>query len=243
MNDAQEGALNPNALARAAGALYLVIIAAGVWTEAVVRGSIRVREDAAATAANLIANEGLFRMGFATEMVMGLADVGVALLLFFLLRVVSKPLAMAAAVFHLVSTAVLSANTLTAFGALLLMLGNAGGTFAPAPFEAREAEALVALFFNWHTHGYSVALVFFAVNCLALGWLIHRAKFLPSVLGWLMAAAGLVYLVTSFTRFLAPEHYGAVVPGFLICLLAEGTLALWLVVRGVDDEKWRASTG
>jgi len=238
MSDGKSAFDNPMTLARLAGAAYLIIIAAGVWTEAVVRGGIRVRGDGAATAANLIASEGLFRLGFAAEMVMALADVTVAILLFLLLRVVSKPLALAAAAFHLMSTAVLSANMLTAFGALMFLSANMGGTFAPAAFEPEQAHALIAFFFNLHGHGYSLALVFFSVNCLLLGCLIHRAKFLPSFLGWLMGAAGLVYLVTSFTRFLAPEHYGTLFYGFFICLIAELALALWLVIRGVKPEAW-----
>jgi hypothetical protein len=169
-------------------------------------------------------------------MVMAVADVAVTVLLYLLLRGVSRPLAIAAAAFHLVSTSVLAANTLTAFGALLLLRAN--GADATGAFEAAQVDALVLHAFDLHGHGYSLALVFFGVNCLLLGTLVRRAAFLPKLLGVLMAAGGLVYLVTSFVRFVAPGLYAAVVPAFLVCLIAELSLALWLLVKGVDESRW-----
>jgi len=238
MSHAATTAWSPKQLARLAGAFYLVIIAAGIWTEVFVRGPIMVSGDAAATTANLLANETLFRMGFVTETIMAIADVAVTVLLYLILRVVSKPLALAAAAFHLTQTAVLAANTMTAFGGLLFLLANVGSAAAPAAFDPLQLSALVYQAFTVHGHGYSLALIFFGVNCLLLGILIWRAAFLPKFLGALMFAGGLVYLVTAEIRFAAPELYGTVTPLFLVCLIAELSLALWLVVRGMDETKW-----
>jgi len=67
--------------ARFAGALYLVIILCGLWSELAVRGPLTVDGDAAATAANILANEGLFRAAFAADTIMAMADVALAILL------------------------------------------------------------------------------------------------------------------------------------------------------------------
>lgn len=229
---------SPKQLARAAGVFYLVIIVCGIWTEMFVRGPITVAGDPGATAANLLANEALFRIGFVAEAVMAVADVAVTVLLYLILRVVSKPLALAAAAFHLTQTAVLAANTMTAFGALLFLTANLGSATVPAAFDASQVNALTQHAFNVHGHGYSLALTFFGVNCLLLGLLIWRAAFLPKFLGLLMAASGLVYLTTSIVHFAAPEHYGTLSPAFLVCLIAELALALWLLIRGVNEAKW-----
>lgn len=240
MTDATRGpqGWSPKQLARAAGAFYLVIIICGIWTEMFVRGAITVAGDPAATAANLLANEALFRMGFVAEAVMAVADVAVTVLLYLILRVVSKPLALAAAAFHLTQTAVLAANTMTAFGALLFLTANLGSATVPAAFDGAQVNALVYHAFNMHGHGYSLALIFFGVNCLLLGALIWRAAFLPKFLGVLMATSGLVYLTTSVVRFAAPELYNTLSPAFVVCLIVELALALWLLLRGVNEAKW-----
>jgi hypothetical protein len=93
-------------LARIGGVLYLVIIAIGALGEAVVRGSIVVSGDAAATAANLRSMENLWRLGVAGEVVLLACASALTLILYLLLRPVSRNLAQAAVFFNLVSIAV-----------------------------------------------------------------------------------------------------------------------------------------
>lgn len=78
-------------------------------------------------------------------------------------------------------------------------------------------------------------LLFFGPFCLLIGYLILRSSFLPRVLGALMAFAGLGWLA-----FLLPAvpHYLSIaieVLGFL----AELSLCLWLLVMGVNVERWK----
>jgi hypothetical protein len=78
-------------------------------------------------------------------------------------------------------------------------------------------------------------LLFFGPFCLLIGYLILRSNFLPRVLGVLLAFAGLGWLA-----FLLPTvpHYLSVaieVFGFL----AELSLCLWLLVMGVNVERWK----
>lgn len=225
---------SPKQLARATGAFYLVIIVCGIWTELFVRGSIVVPGMADHTARQLQDFEMLFRMGFVAETIMAIADVAVVVLLFLLLRVVSMPLALAAAAFHLTQTAVLVSNTMTTWGALVLLKSEEMGR----AFTGPQIEALAYQGFTVHAVGYSLALIFFGVNCVLLGILIWRSGFLPKFLGALMFASGLVYLITSEVRFAVPDYYGAVQPAFIVCLIAELALALWLLVRGVNEAKW-----
>lgn len=229
---------SPKQMARFAGAAYLLIIVLGVWAEGFVRGSIFVPGEPAATAANLIAHEGLYRMGIVAETVMALADVTVAVLLYLILRVVSKPLALAALAFHLIETAMLGSNLLNGYAALAVLAANTGTALANAPFDAVQAQMLADFFLTLHRNGYSLALIPFGINCILLGVLIWRAGFLPKLLGVGMAAAGLVYLVTGEVRFAAPEIYGTLTPAFFVCLIAELALALWLLIRGVNEERW-----
>ncbi len=82
---------------------------------------------------------------------------------------------------------------------------------------------------------FSVSLTFFGVFCALVGFLIFRSKFLPAILGLLMMGAGVTYWINSFRLFLAlPIPY---LPW--VTLVAELSLALWLLFVGINEEKWR----
>src|SRR5262249_30054960 len=86
------------------------------------------------------------------------------------------------------------------------------------------------------SYAFSVSLIFFGVFCVLVGTLIFRSAFLPRVLGLLMIVAGATYWINSFRLFLAlPIPY---LPW--ITLVAEVSLALWLLCVGVDGAKWKA---
>jgi hypothetical protein len=78
-------------------------------------------------------------------------------------------------------------------------------------------------------------LWFFGPYCLLIGWLILRSNFLPLLIGWLMVLAGLGWLA-----FLSPpiaRHLSVPIEG--IGILAEASLMLWLLVKGVNEERWK----
>ncbi len=85
----------------------------------------------------------------------------------------------------------------------------------------------------------AIALVFFGCSCLALGHLLARSGYFPAFLGVLMSVAGLGYVLNSFVRFLAPAVATQLGPSLLLPgFVAETTLCLWLIARGVDLTRW-----
>jgi len=78
-------------------------------------------------------------------------------------------------------------------------------------------------------------LVFFGFYCTLIGYLIFRSTFLPKFLGVLMVFAGLgwvTFVKPSFALSLAPYVY---LPG----IIGEGMLTLWLVLFGVNEQRWK----
>lgn len=213
--------------ARLTGALYLIIILCGVWSEGIARAALVDPADAAQTAANILAQEALFRRALAADALMVLSDVAVAALLFSLLAPVDRGVAGMAMLFRLIEASILGANLLNHQAALLVLKAGAPG----APDWA-------LIFLDLHRHGYDLALLFFGINCLLTGWLICRSEFLPRLLGAGLTGAGLVYLGGSALRFLAPALSGGFAPAYLLPLVAESALCLWLLIRGVDAGKW-----
>jgi hypothetical protein len=78
------------------------------------------------------------------------------------------------------------------------------------------------------------SVVFFAPYCLLIGYLIFRSTFLPGILGVLMAFAGLGWLI-----FLSPfaKHLSTYL--MVLGFLAEASLMLWLLVKGVNVQRWK----
>ena len=219
--------------ARVAGLLYLVIIVCAGFAEGFVRSGMLVPGDAAATAANITAAPGLFRLGLAADLVAFLGDAGVAVLLYVVLRPVNRTLSLAAAAFRLVAhPAIGGINLLNHYAALLVLDGGPAG--ALAGFTAAQRDGLALLALEAHGAGYLIAGAFFAVSLFLLGHLVHRSGYMPAVLGVLLAVAGAGYAVETFGSFLLPRYDAIYVWVVAIpAVIGEVTFAVWLVAKGV----------
>jgi hypothetical protein len=215
--------------ARCAGALYLVVIVLALFSEVFVRANLIVPGDAAATASNVARAAWLFRLGFLADAVVCLCDAALAVLLYVLLKPVGTTLALVAAALRLVQTAILGFNLLNHYAALLLLSGD--GTLAA--FDQNQIDGLVMFVLTVHKHGYDLALLFFGMHCLVLGVLIARSDYMPGVLGIMLFAAGIVYLIGSVTLFAAPAYAAFVAPAYVVPLIAETSVCAWLLTKGV----------
>lgn len=226
---------SPQVYARVGGVVYLIIILAGISGELFVRGSLVVSGDAAATARNILASPWLWRAGIAGDIVMHLCDVVLMLVFYVLLRPVSRNLALLAVLFNLVQTAVLVANKLTLLVPVFL-LGDAPYLRALSP---QQLQALSYVSLRLHDYGFGLGLIFFAGVCIVVGFLIYQSGYLPKWLGILMPLAGVCYLANSFALLLYPPLASKLFPAILLLpFVAELSLALWLLVKGVDMTKW-----
>jgi hypothetical protein len=227
---------SPQLYARIGGVLYLIIIVVGLFGEAFVRGRIVVSGDATATAANLRSLESLWRFGVAAEFVLLMCAVALTLILYVLLRPVSRNLALLAVFFNLVTIAVEAVAALNLVAALF-PLGNAGYLAVLAP---EQLDVMATLAIKSHSYGFGVALIFFGCECLTLGYLIFRSGYLPKAIGALMQVAGLCYLTNSFALLLAPAIANRMFPAILVpAFIGEASLCLWLIVKGVNVAKWK----
>jgi hypothetical protein len=228
------GERSPRRDARIAGLLYLIVIVAGAFAQAFVRQRLVVPGDAAATAANLLANEQLYRWGLVADLVPLLCNVVLAVIFYELFCVVNRSLAALAVLFALLGTAIQASALVFHIGPMLVL---AGGPALSALTET-QTQALAYVSLRLQTDGYTIALVFFGCFGLCLGYLIVRSTFLPRILGVLMGIAGFCYFANSLVSFVAPSLSSIV---FLLpALLGEGALTLWLIFKGVDAARWRS---
>jgi hypothetical protein len=93
--------------------------------------------------------------------------------------------------------------------------------------------------FRLSPHGVNIAIVFHGVFCILIGFLIFRSTFLPRFLGALIAFGGLSWLT-----FLLPSLASYLTPYNMACgLIGEASVFLWLLVRGVNTQRWGKQAG
>jgi hypothetical protein len=216
-------------LARATGLLYLALAVLGMFS-AMVLESLVVPGDAQATADSILGARWLFGSSLVTWLAVVVADVAIAVTFYLLLRPVSHTRSLLAAAFRLAYAAVLAAVLLNLFEAFQLLTGAQGA--AGLGEQQRQAMALAAL--DTFSAGFLLALVLFGVHLVILGSLLYRSRYLPRVLGVLLAAAGMGYVADSLAGLLLADR-GGLVSAVLLTPAVVGELGLtaWLLLRGV----------
>jgi Domain of unknown function (DUF4386) len=233
---------SPQVYARTGGVLYLFIIVAALFAEVFVRQRLIVWGDPGATANNILNSETLFRVGLAGEMLTCVCDVSLAMILYVLLKPVSRNLALLAAFFRLTFVAIYGSAKLFEIAALVALDRSSGGLKA---FEPQQLDALAYISLRVHSLGYGVALLFFGFCCLLFGYLIYKSGYLPRTIGVLLVIAGIGYVVFSLAQMVAPAFAARVLfPWIMLpAFFGELGLCLWLIVKGVNVAKWEARAG
>ncbi|MEZ5714320.1 MAG: DUF4386 domain-containing protein [Paracoccaceae bacterium] len=211
---------------RAAGLLYLAIIAFGVTSEGVLRREAIDWADGATTARALAQGAWQFRLSLGFDLAMAACDIALAVLFFRMLRGFGETRALMAMAFRLMQAALIAAGLMLLYEAEQAAAAGAD----PLPVLAR------------HAAQYDLGLFFFGLNALSMAGLLCRFG-VPRWVAGGIAAAGLVYLAGSLTRFLAPEWNAAMQPAYLVPLLAEAALMLWLLVAPAPRHPAAAARG
>src|SRR5215211_7351033 len=222
--------------ARIAGFLILLIAVLAPFSILYLPSTLIVPGDAAATAGNVMASEGLFRLGIVVDSLVVLLEIVVIAILYVLLRPVNRTLALVAAFARLAMTIVMAVNVFNSLGVLLL-LGDAEYLTA---FEPGQLHALVLLFLNLHESGIYVWQVFFALHWVAVGYLVFKSGFFPKILGIMLMVTCLGYLIDSFGILFPSSGALSIVSSVLLAagVIGELSFTLWLLIKGVNVEQW-----
>ncbi len=222
--------LSARQLARLTGFFYFLIIFCGLYGGLVARGAIVDPADSGGTLQRLIELESLYRLGFMGDLIMVISDVVVSVLFYFLLKHVHVGLAALAAAFRLIQSAVLGANLINLFQPLLMIWGHAQMDAAELASLETDITTQLLVF----DYGYLISGMFFAVNCLLMGYLLFKSPLFPKILGILIAVASLGYAFNCLAHFVAPSLIEASqVFMFFTAVLAEVVLCAFLIIKGV----------
>jgi hypothetical protein len=119
----------------------------------------------------------------------------------------------------------------------VLQLLNGGDYLAV--FGPNQIDALVTLFLDAHSYGFSIGIAFLVPHVLILGYLIFESGYFPRILGILFLFAGVGYLIDT-TGLLLVSGYETT-PGIIAMIIAVAEIAfpVWLLVKGVKIDRWQ----
>lgn len=210
-------------LARIAGFLGLLVLICGSVTHTFNTEIIDLADELG-TAENFRLLENKYRIGFICGLLMETVFIFYAFLLFYLLKVVQKSVALIMLLLALIPAPIFYVNQLNHFASFLM---------------ASQDTAQMMFYLELHRHGGYVISIFFGLWLLPLGYLVYRSKFLPKALGVLLMIGCFGYLASCIQGFLFPNHESTLWtnPVLVVTHLAEILFMLWLLIMGVNGSK------
>ncbi len=214
-------------LARITGGLYLLFIVTSVLADALAHIGLG---DAQQIYGSLTASPAAFRFGLVTAFVSTFFFLLAAWGLFVLLRTVNGDLALLFLLLNAIGVAVQCASMLQLVTAMVVVDPSGG-------LDTVQAQSVALVAINVYRTGFVAAQLFFGTWLFPLGYLVIKSGLLPRLLGVLLILDGVGELVWFLQAFLLPDYPAIKTPGTFVSLLAEVGLALWLLIRGVKDDR------
>lgn len=220
--------------ARWIGILYVISLVAGGWGESHVPNTLLIANDLAGTAHRMADSVGIFRSSFAAYLVEAACDITLNVLLYALLRPVSRTLSLLAVCFGLMGTASFAAGEMLYFAAAL----PAVDTDVARVISPEAKATLTYLCLTIYGYGFGIFAMFYGVAAAVRGYLILRSGYLPRALGALVILGGASFIAENFLIVVAPRYHLPYIVAPMI--LAMASLMLWLLIKGVDRAQWDA---
>ncbi|MGN9812484.1 DUF4386 domain-containing protein [Micromonospora sp. BQ11] len=204
---------------------YLGLAISGMLSFLVFRGHLHVPGDATRTAANLVAHEGLARLGIVTDIAVVLTQTVTAVAFWKLFRPVHPVAAGSIAAFGLVN-------------AVVILVATAGS--ATALDVALRADTTSAgdalLLYDLNAAALSLAGLFFGLWLIPMGWLAGRSGYMPRPLGWILIGGGIGYILSVLLASLTSDDPSAVYALTVPATIGELWMVGYLLIKGVADD-------
>jgi Domain of unknown function (DUF4386) len=218
-----------NKAARVAGAIYLLAILIGPFSLIYVPGTLIVSGNAAATAANILTHETLFRLGILGDLLNGTIILFLVFALYRLFKGVDQDLAALVVILGgLMQTPIYFLNSLNWIAALTLV----HGAHYLAVFTKAQQDALAMLFVHLHGQANLISLVFAGLWLFPFGMLVIRSGFFPRFLGIWLIVEGFAWPVVTLTGLFAPQYQDRVFTFGQPLFFGEIAMMFWMLVIG-----------
>jgi hypothetical protein len=211
------------------GVIYLLYFLSAIGGALLAKGLV-VPTDTRATATNILAHESLYRSALAVSLIANVVYVALIALLLRLFEPVNRTVSIVAAFLGLTGCLVQIMGGLLQLAPLVMLKEPA----LMGLFSAGQLQQLAVAFLRLQAQSAPIALVFFALYDLLLGYLIVRSTILPRALGAFVMVAGVGWLAYLYPP-LATSLSSVILP---VGFMAEFVLMVWLLAKGVDIARW-----
>lgn len=217
-----------NRTARATGLWYLAVAITGLIGFILIRESLYVDGDPAATAANLVDNATRARIGVGIDLGLVIAQTMAALWFYRLFRHVDSFAAASVAVLGIVNAVAIMIGTAFSAAALATALGD-----TPAP--AGDSAANAQLLYDLNEATWSVAGIFFGLWLIPMGYLVLKSRTMPRALGIVIIAGGIGYIVATYVGFLFPGAASTADSLTWVAAIGEFWIIGYLLTKGLRN--------
>jgi hypothetical protein len=217
--------------AKVVGFSYLFALPPAIFSEFYVLGKLLVYNNAVETARNIMAHERLFRLGTASNLTVFAIDIVLITALYAVLKPVNRNLALLAAFWGLIETAIFVVTLLNDLEVLRLL----SGADYLRVFEPDRLQALARASMSGHGAGYGVGLVFAGLRSTLFCYLWFKSSYIPRILAAWGMLASILMGACAFSFIIFPE-LGKVVSVAIYgtpIFLFELTMGFWLLLRGL----------
>ena len=209
--------------------IHVFLIFSGMYVDP----KLYVPGDAVATVSNILASEWLFRLGFVSNLVGLLLQLLLVHALYELFKSVDKGQAKLMVILVVAGVSIAFLNTLNQYAPILLLSG-AGHLSA---FNPDQLQTLSMVFLDMYQHGIQIAEIFWGLWLIPLGLLVYKSGFVPKVLGVLLIVGCFGHLISFLSTFLFPDYSAILIPISETAMIGELPIFLWLLIKGVKDQK------
>jgi len=221
--------------ARLSGLLFLIAMATGLFAEFYVRfpSTLIVSGDAAKTASKIMANERLYRIGIANNIVTFAIDVVLIWALYVLLRPVNRTLALLAVFFRIVETTIACVAIINYYVAMEFV----SGADHLKAFDSNQTQAL-SILHDSYALTFIVVAIFLGLGSAVFNYLLFKSRYIPRVLAAWGIFSSLLLLISQFAIIIFPEVEKTIIPAcYGPIAIDEIALGFWLLLEGVNIPK------
>lgn len=216
-----------NRIARIAGAAYLIAMATSIL--GYIPAQYVVAGDITQTAANITANERLFRIGAASNLLTYIIDIALIWALYILLKPVSEKLALLAVFFRLMETACLAMGVTDELVTIRLLTSPAyTGMIEPNQLYTFSRISMVS-----YSSSFSIGFTFLGLGSTIFSYILWKSCYVPRFLAGLGIFSSLIIALGTISIIVFPEVRKIFPYGYGPMGLFEISLGLWFLIGGV----------
>jgi hypothetical protein len=192
--------------------------------------------DASQTFLNVVENANMFRWAASAFIIASILDIFASLGLYFIYQNVNKAVALLSTWMRIVHATLMGVATYKLLEAVQIV----GDVASSSALENTVKESVTLLSLHAFENIWLIGLVFFGVHLFCLGYLIYHSGFTPKVLTFLLALAGLGYVIDSFAHFLISdyENYASIFFAIVATpsIIGEMSFTIWLLYKGFKKQ-------